>query len=212
MPYNRGGGTKTIFIIFFFFLIVILVPDGSSAILSKFTYSKAIDFTQGFALNQLAEEIKTDPGILEVFMGITMILDDITIIFDQSITLSEMDALNSIIAKHVPESLLDHFCVTLEDANIRITTKMMLVGILVAPTTLERDYTMLSAAQIIASGEYKGGFMLVNDGIGTVNLLMGIGGDSRGSMGVVPGSSGKFMYAITNDTHGSETYMIIRVS
>lgn len=69
---------------------------------TTYTYSKAVDFPNGLAPGQLADEIRADSALNAKFGYINVSGDVVDIIFGSALTTGELTDLNNIIAAHVP--------------------------------------------------------------------------------------------------------------
>ena len=200
-------------VLIFIFVICNILAVVQSSHQVKYIFSKSMDFTQGIEINKLVRQIETNENILKIFLGITVHESGvIDILFDHDLMGSEMTALNAVVAAHVPDSLSDRFFLTLPDANAMLTTDMINVGLLIAPVTMTRNYTIMSAITLIADKTTKGTFCIVNTGSAPVHLIKGMGEMIKGSAVIMAGTSGTFGYAVIDYTTNSEFCQIIRVS
>ncbi len=202
------------------------LPALTSAATAKYDYSKSSDFSQGLEVGKLMTQINADPGIAQTLMGVNTKVDAVSILFDASLTEYEMIALNAVVSAHTPDTLLEQFCVTLPDADSTITSAMVQIGLLIANSTVAHTHKLISAARMILDGDYRGTFSLVNIGSamatvstttggingGSVDIPNGLRNIPTGSMSIPAESSGRFMYAVTDDRLGHEMYMLVRVS
>lgn len=210
---------KTIFIL----CIVLTVVGFSKSVnsLSKYTYSKTTDFPHGIEANKFTDELQaieftneleTGTDLSKKPIGINIIGDEVSILFQTSLTAYEILVLNAIVTAHSIRTITERFCTILEDANTLLTPSMIQIGIFVAPVTSERNYTLPSALQMIEYGQGHESFYFVNNGSAPINLLINTGGSSVGLMKIQADVSAHLKYTVTNYDKGTEAYLIIRVT
>ena len=72
--------------------------------MTEYIKSLSSDFNGNIILNQFHDEIEANTTIVTSFQGITAYQDDVTIVFDSSLSAGEITALNGLVAKHVPDT------------------------------------------------------------------------------------------------------------
>ena len=73
----------------------------------SYEYSKSSDFPGGLSSDKLQNEIDSNPGISPNTLRIDTINDQVFIVFDSSLTAGEKTILDSLVAAHIPNPLLE---------------------------------------------------------------------------------------------------------
>ena len=199
------------------FLFVILIVSiftwcGVSAVPNIYTYSLSLNFTHGCNAPQFQSELEKAGFRNNTVLNVTIVNDDVNIEFQYPLDYLQIRGLRSLAAWHTTTALINDFCADLPDAPTTITLEMVKLGVLVTQCTVARDYTFLTATEIVETREYNGKFVFMNDGSAAATIVMGTGGSTNHNMVVSANAVGQFMYATTNDITGSHAYMLFRVS